>query len=107
MLINNNTAFKANEILSMKLVTGEEIITKFLEDTGLTYKVSKPLVLSVTPQGVAMTPFLFTADIEGSIDIPKGAVIAATQTEKSTAGQYIKGTTGIVPASANSLGKLI
>ena len=107
MLINNNTAFKANEILSMKLVTGEEIITKFIEDTGLTYKVHKPLVLSVTPQGVAMTPFLFTADIECSIDIPKGAVVAATQTEKSTAGQYIKGTTGIVPASASSLGKLV
>lgn len=107
MLINNNTPFKANEILSMKLVTGEEIVTKFVEDTGLMYRVSKPLVLSVTSQGVAMTPFLFTADIEGNIDIPKGAVVAATQTEKSTAGQYIKGTTGIVPASANSLGKLI
>lgn len=107
MLVNNNTSFKTNEILSMKLITGEEIITKFIEDTGLFYKVHKPLVLSVTPQGVAMTPFLFTADIEGSIDIPKNAVIAATPTEKSTAGQYIKGTTGIVPASASSLGKLI
>lgn len=106
MLLNNQT-FKTNEILTMKLITGEEIITKFIEDSGFSYKVYKPLVLSVTAQGVAMTPFLFTAEIEGAIDIPKSAVIAVTQTEKQTAGQYIKGTTGIVPASANSLGKLI
>jgi hypothetical protein len=107
MLMNTNTSFKANEIITMKLITGEEIITKYLEDAGFNYKVHKPLVLSVTPQGVAMTPFLFTAEIEGSIEIPKSAVIAATPTEKSTAGQYIKGTTGIVPASPKSMGKLL
>ena len=65
------------------------------------------VVLSITPNGVAMTPFLFTAEISGEISIPKNVVIAIAYTEKSTAGQYIKGTTGIQPASTSSLGKLI
>lgn len=99
---------KTGEVYTLKLVTGEEVITR-LTDVGTDYfKIYKPLVLSVTAQGVAMTPFLFTAEVEGNIDIPRTAVIALTQTEKSTAGQYIKGTTGIVtPNSTPSFGKLI
>lgn len=104
MLITNNV--KQNDIVTMKLVTGEEIISKFVEDTTFGYKISKPLVLAITPQGVAMTPFLFTAEINGEITIPKNAVIAIATTEKDTAGQYIKGTTGIQPANANTLSRL-
>ena len=104
MLIINS--FKANDIVTMKLVTGEEIITKFIESNDSGYRVNKPLVLSITAQGVAMTPFLFTAEIEGEIVIPKTAIIATAPTDKQTAGQYIKGTTGIQPAEAGILGKL-
>jgi hypothetical protein len=54
-----------------------------------------------------MTPFLFTAEIEGNIDIPKTAVIALAVTDRDTANQYIKGTSSIVPAGTNTFGKLI
>jgi hypothetical protein len=99
---------RPTEVYSMKLVTGEEIITRFTEDSAFSYRIYKPLVLSITAQGVAMTPFMFTAEIEGNIDIPKSAVIAIAVTDKSTAGQYIQGTTGIVPVrSTADLGKLL
>jgi hypothetical protein len=98
--------YKQGEIYTLKLVTGEEIITRLTDDSTFHYKVYKPLVLSVTANGVAMTPFLFTAEIEGNIDIPKTAVIAMAQTDRSTAGQYIKGTTGIETAGS-TLGRLI
>jgi hypothetical protein len=98
---------RPTEIYSLKLVTGEEIITRLTEDMALSYKVYKPLVLSITAQGVAMTPFLFTAEIEGNIDIPKSAVIALAKTDKSTAGQYIQGTSSIVPVRNSGLGKLL
>lgn len=99
--------FKSGDIVTMKLVTGEEIITKFVQGTDSLYKISKPLVLSVTSQGVAMTPFLFTADITGEIDISKSVVVAIAKTEKNTTNQYIKGTTGIEPAGGAELGRLI
>jgi len=98
---------KTNDIVTMKLVTGEEIITKFISSDELTYKVSKPLVLSITAQGPAMTPFLFTAELEGEISIPKTVTIAIAKTEKTTANQYIKGTTGIQPVTTNDFGKLV
>jgi hypothetical protein len=99
---------KLNEgsVYTLKLVTGEEIITRLSEDQALGYKVSKPLVLSITAQGVAMTPFLFTAEIDRDITIPKSAVIATALTDNSTSAQYIKGTSSIVPASSGILGKI-
>lgn len=99
--------FKPNDVVTMKLVTGEEIISKFIALEEHSYKVNKPLVLSITSQGPAMTPFLFTAELEGDISIPKSAVIATAKTEKTTSNQYIKGTTGIQPATTSDFGKLI
>jgi hypothetical protein len=98
---------KLNEgtVYTLKLVTGEEIITRLSEDLALGYRVSKPLVLSITAQGVAMTPFLFTAEIDRDITIPKSAVIAIASTDASTSSQYIKGTSSIVPASPSIIGK--
>lgn len=98
---------KTNEVYTFKLVTGEEVITRLSDIGDASYKVYKPLVLSVTATGVAMTPFLFTAEVSGNIDIPKTAVIALALTDRETSAQYIKGTTNIVPASSSSLGKLI
>ena len=97
---------KTGEVYTLKLVTGEEVITRLSEDSAFAYKVYKPLVLSVTANGVAMTPFLFTAEIEGNIDIPKTAVIAIAQTDRQTANQYVKGTSNIQPVSASAMGKL-
>lgn len=98
--------FNFGEIYTLKLLTGEEIISKLsaVDDTG--YTVSRPLVLSMTGQGVAMTPFLFTAEIKGEITIPKHAVIAIASTDKQTASQYIQGVTSIMTPSSPNMGKL-
>jgi hypothetical protein len=99
--------FNINEIHTLKLMTGEEIITKLTAVDDFGYSISKPLVLSMTAEGVAMTPFLFTAEIKGVITIPKAAVIAIAPTDKQTAGQYIQGTTSIMTPGASGLGKLV
>jgi hypothetical protein len=99
--------FKANDIVTMKLVTGEEVISKFVESNDAGYTINKPLVLSITQNGVAMTPFLFTAEINGDINIPKNVVVAIASTDKSTSSQYIKGTTGIQPATTTDFGRLV
>jgi hypothetical protein len=99
--------FNLGEIYTLKLVTGEEIITKLTGVDDNLYTVSKPLVLSMTSTGVAMTPFLFTAEIKGEITLPKTAVIALASTDKQTAGQYIQGTTSIMTPGASGLGRLV
>lgn len=99
---------KTDDVYTLKLVTGEEIITRLVEDGDTYYKVFKPLVLSVTAQGAAMTPFLFTAEIEGNINVPKSAVIAIALTERQTAGQYTKGTSTLMVANPTpTFGRII
>lgn len=99
--------FSSGDVVTIKIITGEELITKLIEVTESSYRVSKPLVLSITQNGPAMTPFLLTAELDDTIEFSKNVVIAITSTEKGTAGQYIKGTTGIEPANTSDFGKLI
>ena len=96
MLVNKT--LKNNDIITLKLVTSEEVICKLIEENTTEYRITKPLVLTLSSQGAAMTPFLFTADLSGEIGIPKTAVVAVAVTDKTTSDQYIKGTTGIEPA---------
>jgi hypothetical protein len=99
---------KTGEVYTLKLITGEEVITRLNSDSDpLYYNIYKPLVLSVTAQGVSMTPFLFTAEIEGNVNIPKACVIALAPTERSTAGQYIKGTSGILSPGEKATTRII
>ena len=93
MLIDKGIA--EGEIVSLKLSSGEEIITKLVEETSVGYKVSKPLVLSMNQQGLGMIPFMFTNDMEKDLVINKGSVIVITPCEQQFANQYIQGTTGI------------
>lgn len=95
------------EVYSFKLVTGEEVIARLSNITDSEVTVAKPLVLSMTAKGIALTPFLFTADIKGEVSFPKNTVIAYAQTDKQTAGQYIQGTSNILTPQAANLGKLI
>lgn len=85
----------SGDVVSMKLITGEEIITKLVEETGTEFKVSKPLVLSVGQQGMGMIPMMFTVDPEQDLKILKNSVVVISNTDKQFANQYLQGTTGI------------
>lgn len=93
MLIDKGIA--SGDVVSMKLITGEEIITKLVEETSTEFKVSKPLVLSVGQQGMGMIPMMFTVDPEKDLKILKSSVVVISNTDKQFANQYLQGTTGI------------
>jgi len=93
MLIDKGVS--TGEVVSLKLISGEELIAKLAEETATGYKVSKPLVLSMNQQGIGMIPFMFTVNPEKEINISKTSVIAVANCDKQFADQYISGTTGI------------
>lgn len=93
MLIDKGIA--AGEVVTLKLSSGEEIITKLVEENTNEYKISKPLVLSMSQQGIGMVPYLFTGNPEKDLSISRSSVTVITTTEKQFADQYIQGTTGI------------
>jgi hypothetical protein len=88
MLIENET--KPGQIVTIKLTSGEEIIAKLEENTANTLKVSRPVVLTMTQNGLGMAPYLFTVDIDTLVRIDKKVLVVLEQTETEAAEQYNK-----------------
>jgi hypothetical protein len=93
MLISKGIA--EGEVVTLKLITGEEIIGKLGEDNATYYLIEKPLTLVAGPKGLGLQPWLFTVDAEKSIKFPKDKVMACETTMAEMAKNYLQGTTGI------------
>lgn len=86
---------EVGSIVTIKLTSGEELVSRLSEETDTHYKLSKPLVLTMGPQGIAMVPYLFTVSPEKDISLNKHTVTVIVETDKPAADQYLQGTTGI------------
>ena len=91
--------FKLNDIITLRLVAGEEIVAKYMGHDADAFLVNKPNALVTTQQGLGLAPYIMTAD-PGTMRIHKTTVVLTVKTNTDAAGNYIKATTGIVPASA-------
>jgi hypothetical protein len=83
------------EVVTMRLVSGEEVVAKLSEETDKSYKVSRPMIITLSGQGIGMMPFVFTTPPDKNLEINKSAVTMISPTELNFADQYISGTTGI------------
>lgn len=92
MLISKGIS--VGEIVSIKLISGEEIISKLEEENTDYIKVSRPLTVSLGPQGLGMIPFVFLAQAE-TIKLNMNHVMVLAPAKKDAADQYLQGTTGI------------
>jgi hypothetical protein len=92
MLINKGVS--VGETVSIKLISGEEIIARLEEDTVDYVKINRPLLVSLGPQGLGMIPFVFLAQNE-NMKIKYDHIITLNPAKKDAADQYIQGTTGI------------
>jgi len=98
MLIDSG--FKANDIIAMRIQGGDEVIAKFLSQDDKTIKVSKPLALAMTQQGIGMQQYLVMGDMTKDFVFNKTSVVTTQKANKQAADNYIQGTTGITPASS-------
>jgi hypothetical protein len=92
--------YNNNDIVTIKLSSGEEIICKVVEDNDNTMIISKPIALVVTPKGAAMTQFLMMQDMNETVELQKDHIVLLTKANKIASDQYIATTSGIQPASA-------
>lgn len=93
MLIDKGVT--AGEVVTIKLTSGEELIARLVEDGSNYYRLSKPMVLSMTAKGIGMVPYLFTVDPDKEINLNKSTVTVIIGSDKQFSDQYMQGTTGI------------
>ena len=103
-MLNLKPSYVTNDVVTLKLVTGEEIIGKLMEDKSDALKITRPLVFTVNPQnGQAMLiPWLMSVDQKDTtpIDVYKNNVVMVTKTVKQISDNYLQATSGIVAAPA-------
>jgi hypothetical protein len=87
---------KDNDTVTIKTVGGEEIIGKLSSTSADSYKISKPMKVMVTPQGIGLGPLAFTIHPDSKVDVMKTAVLFISKTDSEMAKQYIASTTGIM-----------
>lgn len=89
------TPYKANDTVTIKTTSGDEIVARFIEENEKTITVTKPLALMVTPQGIGLGPFTFTVPTDAKLPINKSAILFVLKTDADMAKQYISSTSGI------------
>jgi hypothetical protein len=93
MLIDKGVS--VGEVITLKLTSGEEIVAKLVEETATYYKLSRPMVIGMGPNGPGLMPYLFTVHPDKEIKLLRGTVTMAEATDANFAKQFLESTSGI------------
>ena len=94
-----------NEIYTLKLVTGEEVVAKITDGMRDNYyEVSKPCTVMADPSGkVRMVPSALTMELDKNVTINKSAVAMIFDANESVKQSYEQATSGIIQPKKPSL----
>ena len=92
MLISKG--FSNGDIISLKLINGDEIIARFENESADDITIDRPLALTMSREGLGMIPWMMLGS-KSSITLNKSHIFAAVPSQKDAADQYMQGTTGI------------
>jgi len=95
--------YAKDTVVSFKIVNGDEIVAKVIEETDAGYIISKPCTVMPSQKGMALMQSLFTSDLNKNITLDKRHVMLHSTTVKDVEDYYIQTTTGITPVSAGGI----
>jgi hypothetical protein len=87
----------AGDVVSIKLINGDEIIARLESETAEEIKINRPLALTMSSGGLGMIPWIFLGNKE-TITLKKDHYFVMVPSKKEAADQYMQGTTGIALA---------
>jgi len=92
MLINKG--FSNGDVVSVKLINGDELIARFEEEDAESVTIARPLALTMGAQGLGMIPWCFLGKDDKIVLLKKNTFFVVAS-KKEAADQYLEGTTGI------------
>lgn len=87
----------SGDVVSLKLINGDEIIARLDSDDHNGITITKPLAITAGPQGLGMIPWVFLGEKE-TFTLKREHVFVMVPSKKDAANQYMQGTTGIAIA---------
>lgn len=85
------------DVVSIKLINGDEIIARLEADDHNGITVDRPLALTMSGQGLGMIPWIFLGD-KSTVTLKREHIFVMVPSKKDAADQYMQGTTGIALA---------
>ena len=101
MLINKS--YDAGDIVSFKLVNGDEIVAKVVSEDMISFKINRPCTLVPSSQGIGLMQSMFAADINKDMELRKEHIMMHAPVIKQMSDHYFQTTTGIQPVTKGSL----
>ena len=95
MLITNQKSYATGDVLCFKILNGDEIVAKLVDESADKYIISRPCTVVPSHQGLGLVQSLFSGDINTSIRLQKSHVIMHSTVVSDIESHYIKTTTGI------------
>jgi hypothetical protein len=86
-----------DEVYTLKIANGDEIVAKITAEDDTTYTVARPLTVVPGPQGINMIHSLFTANPDKNVTINKQQVSCIAISRDEVQDSYVEATTGIKP----------
>jgi hypothetical protein len=90
---------KVNEIYSLKLISGEEVVTKVTSASSDVLVLSNPLTVAPNAQGMGLIPSLFTAEHDKPVELNTNTIAMYALSADVIRMKYIEATTGIATSS--------
>jgi hypothetical protein len=97
------TGYAKDTVVSFKIVNGDEIVAKIVEENANGFVINKPTTVMPSQKGLALMQSLFTSDLNKNIVLDKKHVMMHSPTVKDVEDYYIQTTTGIQPVSAGGI----
>ena len=87
--------YKMNDVISIKLSSGEEMIARAEKETKDELTVVKPYILIAAENGMALAPYMFTVETDAKIKLKINNIICIVKSAKDASDMYVKQSTGI------------
>ena len=92
-------SYAPGDIAAFKLVNGDEIIAKIVENKLDGWVISKPCTVVPSAQGIGLVQSLFSADINNNVVLKSEHVMMHSTVLKQLEDHYLQTTTGIKTVS--------
>lgn len=87
--------YNINDIISLKLISGDEIMGKLVNETNETYLLDTPVLVMFTGQGKMLLPALMSGKSNNQYPIKKNHVMYDAPSNEEDERVYVKQTSGI------------
>ena len=95
--------YRENDIVSFKLISGEEVVARLVSETDHHYEICKPLSLMPGPQGLALAQTMMSSRMDHNIMLIKTAVVMHSPSREEMTSAWYEATSGIKTANSSKI----